>query len=393
MNNRFQRLLGQSPLTGRTGQITLGAIIIGCFIPASINLRQWLAGHPLVMLAAMAVALALYAPTMLALWFLDRRDRAPWPLVLLTITSVIMLFGPLAAFVNDTLGKHLPLFTFVGLNEELVKVATLLLLVGLVPRAVNGTRDGLVYGALGGLGFALIEFGYYAAFSDSSEIGWPSIAAQIARANLLGTHNHILWSATLGAAIGWAAVAPRGWRRIAVPLASYIAVALNHSLEDVGGNAMSAMLGGTLIGSAMQSLGIPETAIAGHMTLVQILFGTINVLMINIIILPVLLVILLRSGATERQIIHAQSIGESDPVVSPAARESMANDRWLGSRTIAGLPRRVSHMQVALQNELAFHKAHVARTHGDADADPAVIALRVQLQRQAQGLSASPLRR
>jgi RsiW-degrading membrane proteinase PrsW (M82 family) len=380
VDGKLKRLFRGSPLDGTAGRITLSAIVVACFIASTFASREWFLGHPFVMFAAVAVALALYAPTAIALWFLDRRDREPWPLIVLTVLSVIVVFGPLAAVVNDHLKTHFPLFTFVGLNEELMKVAPLLLLITFLPRAINGTRDGLIYGALGGFGFAIIEFAYYSAHPGSGEAGWTAILNQLARTNLLGTHNHVLWSAALGSAIGWAAVAPRGWKKIAVPLAAYVAVAFNHSLEDVGGNVASAMLGGALLEPILLSFPDPEATMQAHMTLIQILFGTVNVLMINIITLPVLLLVIWRSGETERRTIREQLGNEDVLVISPEAQQSVIDDRRCRSRAIAGLPKPSSKAVVQLQNELAFHKAHVVRAHGETETDSAVMELRDRLK-------------
>ena len=68
----------------------------------------------------------------------------------------------------------------------------------------------------------------------------------MARFNLLGTQNHILSAATVGAAIGWAAVAPAGWRRYLVLLAVYPGVAFVYICEDVGGNVLTTLVAGAL---------------------------------------------------------------------------------------------------------------------------------------------------
>jgi protease PrsW len=370
-----------SALDQRSGKIALATIVIICFAVSTSASRDWITGHPIVMLVGMAVGLAIYIPTLAALWFFDRRDREPPLLVILVIASVICVFAPLAAVGNDWMGQYLPLFVFVGFNEELAKVAPLVLLILFMPRAVNGTRDGLIYGALGGLGFAIVEFGYYVAYKGFDEHGWAAIGDQIGRSNLLGTHNHVLWSAALGSAIGWAARATPGWKRIIVPLMSYIGLALNHSLEDAGGNAASAMLGGVLLEPILLSFPNPEATMQAHMTLIQILFGTVNVLMINIFVLPILFVVLRRSGETERRIIREQLQVEDQSVISSDALHGAQQDRRLRSRTISGLSRKSSNAIVQLQNELAFHKDRLSTGGANVNFDPAVAELRELLKR------------
>lgn len=368
-----------SPLGNRSGQAALFAVLAVAFALSTFASRDWVTGHPFVLLVGLAVGLALYVPTLIALWFFDRREREPWQLVVLVVVSVLCIFAPLAAAGNDLFSNYLPLAVFVGLTEELAKVAPLLLLVAFLPRAVNGTRDGLIYGALGGFAFAAIEFGYYVAYRGFDEVGWTSLTNQVARTNLFGTNNHVLWAAALGAAIGWAASAGHGWKRIAVPLATYIGVALTHSIEDAGGNLVSAMLGGVLIEPLLMSFPDPEATMNANMMLIQILFGTVNVLMINVIILPILFVVLSRSGETERQVIREQLATEDRAIVSVEALQGAMQDRRFRSRSIPGWPHRSAKAIVQLQNELAFHKNRILRIGGNVDTDRAVIALRALL--------------
>jgi RsiW-degrading membrane proteinase PrsW (M82 family) len=380
LDRKLGRLLCGSPLSHKGGKTAFLALLVLAFIPSTFASRDWVIGHPRVMLAGMVVGAFVYLPTLVALRYFDRRDRTPWLLALLVPVSVVVLFAPLAAACNDLLGQTLPLFVFVGLNEELAKVVPLLLLVAFVPRSVNGTRDGLIYGALGGLGFAIVEFGYYVAYRGFDEAGWSSIVNQIGRGNFLGTHNHILWSAVLGSAMGWAAVSKPGPARILVVLAAYLGMALTHSIEDAGGNVVSVMLGGFLLEPLLLSMPDPEATMQAHMTLIQLIFGTVNILSINIITLPVLLIILLRSGETERRVIREQLHDEHVAVISPAALAGVGRDRRFRSRTIQGLPGRESAAIVQLQNELAFHKAHLARVQADVAADAAVLDIRSRLQ-------------
>jgi RsiW-degrading membrane proteinase PrsW (M82 family) len=383
MKTILSRLIADSTLNRASGKIGLAAIMLACFVFSTFASYKWVTGHPVVMLVGMMVGFAIYIPTMVALWFFDRRNHESFSLVLMFLITVICVFAPLAGAANDFLGRHLPLFVFVGLTEELAKVLPLILLVIFVPRVINGTRDGLIYGALGGLGFAIVEFGYYVAYLGFDEFGWTAVINQIGRANLLGTHNHILWSAAFGAAIGWSAKSGRGWKRVAVPILAYLGVALTHSLEDAGGNVASAMLGGVLLEPILMSFPDPEATMQANMTFVLILFGTVNVLLINIFILPILFVVLRRSGETERKVIREQLASEDRAVVRPDELLAAQADRWLRSRSIPDAPGHAGRAVVQLQNQLAFHKHWIISRRGNVDADPAVMALRALLSRRA----------
>ena len=95
-----------------------------------------------------------YIPTIIALWFFDRREREPWQLAAFTTLSVILFFGMVNAHTLRVIDQFFSAVWVLGFVEEFWKIAPMLLLVFFIPRAVNGWRDGLVYGALGGLGFA-----------------------------------------------------------------------------------------------------------------------------------------------------------------------------------------------------------------------------------------------
>jgi hypothetical protein len=126
----------------------------------------------------------------------------------------------------------------------------------------------------------------------------------------------------------------------------------------------------------------PEVVMQDHMILIQVLFGTFNILMINAIILPVLFLVVFKSGETERRIIRDQLSGEAESVVSTEAMRGVNADRRFRSRSIAGASRSLSRATVQLQNELAFTKAWVSRRNGNAESDRAVAAIRKSLGRK-----------
>jgi RsiW-degrading membrane proteinase PrsW (M82 family) len=368
---------------GRTGDPSalfgLGAVLARVALASARTLFDWFSTNALPMVAGMAVAAVIYLPTVFVLWFLDRRARTPWPVVAFVMLATWLFFAPLAGAANDWLGRFLPLFAFVGLVEEACKIAPLLIILIILiflPRAVSGARDGLILGALGGLGFAIIEFGYYVAHVGFDDVGWKSLPDQIARGNFLGTHNHVISSATLGAAFGRAANMPRGWRRIALPLGAYVVVAMVHDLQDGGGNVIAVMFAGMLLEPVLLAFPEPETVMNDNMTLIQLYFGTVNLLLINCFLLPILWLVVRRSGDTERKIIRERLQGEAPDVISRAELDDVNADRRYKRRKLRELSAATSRRLVQLQNELALHKEYITRTRTDIDSDPPVKAVR-----------------
>lgn len=166
-----------------------------------------LADVPGVIVVAAALPALLF--TAAVVW-IDRDDPEP-PLVL---GAALLAGAVLASFAAQAVNARLlaaagrPLAGGFGapIVEEIAKAAVLVLLAALVGGRFAGTRDGIVYGALVGIGFAFTENVVYLTFAVLQ--GGPAglIRGVYVRA-LLGGGNHAAFTATTGAALGWA------WRR------------------------------------------------------------------------------------------------------------------------------------------------------------------------------------
>jgi len=358
------------------GKLTLGGILLVLFLLSLGAFQDYYTTYPLQILVGCLMASVMYLPTVIALWYFDRREREPWQLAAFAVFSVIFFFGMVTSQVLGSIDKYFSVVWVVGFVEDFWKVVPLLFLVFFIPRAVNGWRDGLVYGAFGGLGFAILEFAGNTTYEYFPEMGWSAFQNGISRFNILGTHNHIIWSAAIGAAIGWAITAPRDWKRYAVPLATYLGIAVLHVFEDKGGNIMTTMIGGAMLEPWIASLPNPQQFMEAYFIPFQMFFGTINLLIINIVPLFFLWRALKRSGDVERQIISEQLAGEVGSAVTSEEYKGVKNDHRYKTRHIPGLPKSTENKIVQLQNELAFQKDFVARNGGDAGTDPVITAIR-----------------
>jgi RsiW-degrading membrane proteinase PrsW (M82 family) len=120
------------------------------------------------------------------------------------------------------------------LNEELLKLAGVAMIALAAPRAIRGPLDGMIYGALTGLGFQAMENITYS-LNNIPMFGATSPAtavtsSAIARGSLaLGSH----WALTAVAGAGIGYLTARGLRRGAPPAAACLAVAMAmHLLFD-----------------------------------------------------------------------------------------------------------------------------------------------------------------
>lgn len=168
-----------------------------------------------------------------AVWWLDRYDREPVWLLLLTfawgglVATLLSLFGNTTAsvvlamvFGGDIAGQVTPVVV-APLVEEPTKAAVLFLV--LLSRNFDNTTDGFVYGAATGLGFAMTEnFLYFATVAQAA--GADPLAGAMAwaqtvlvRATYCATM-HATASACIGAALGWARFRGRWSWLVALPV-------------------------------------------------------------------------------------------------------------------------------------------------------------------------------
>ena len=119
--------------------------------------------------------------------------------------------------------------------EEIAKAGALAILVLLRRRDVRGVGDGIVFGALVGIGFTMAENLYYFALAAVAR-GSGGLAESIWLRAALGGLLHPTFTATAGAGLGWARRAGRGaWRGAAPWLGLGLAI-----LQHVAWNAAGA---------------------------------------------------------------------------------------------------------------------------------------------------------
>lgn len=183
--------------------------------------------------------------------FIDRFEREPWFLRLAAFLWGAIIAIPAALFiehrVDGVLQDTLVLGTsdvlrsvLQGLNpgvtEETIKGLGLLLLFLILRDEFDNVTDGIVYGALIGAGFAMVEnFRYFA-------IDFQFPAFLIVYRIILGWLGHSTFTVCFGAALGYVRYTKVRWRQIVIPLAGYgIAVSL-HSFFDFVNYQVSVIL-------------------------------------------------------------------------------------------------------------------------------------------------------
>jgi RsiW-degrading membrane proteinase PrsW (M82 family) len=184
----------------RTG----GAAVIAALLGTLVVSGQVVATPPLIAAAALLPPLGWAGLVLL----LDRRTREPWAPLCASFLWGAAAAALVAAEVNDVLlathglGAAVPKLLGPAV-EEIAKASALLVVLAVWPGELNDPLDGIVYGALAGLGFAATEnLGYYTLAALQG--GAPGLTRALWLRGLLQGLNHAAFTATVGAAVGWA---------------------------------------------------------------------------------------------------------------------------------------------------------------------------------------------
>lgn len=175
--------------------------------------------------------------------FMDRYEREPWFLRLSAFLWGAIIAIPPALFIEQNIDTILqnaldPNNTSemlrvllqalnAGVTEETIKGLGLLLLFVILRDEFDNVTDGIVYGALIGAGFALVEnFNYFALNSKNY------LVFLIVGRIVLGWLGHSTFTACFGAALGYVRHTKVRWKQIVIPLCGFLIAVGLHSFFD-----------------------------------------------------------------------------------------------------------------------------------------------------------------
>lgn len=196
---------------------------------------------PLSVVAAVVPAIAY----VIVVWWSDRYEREPgwlltttflWgaiPAILLSIVGAVLLHGPQAVFDTGLRNSLVHGALVAPVVEEIAKGLALIGIAVFFASEIDSTLDGIIYGALVGIGFGMTENFLYFLQAAVTQDGTNWLLVAFLRSVVFGL-NHAFYSAILGAALGYA-LTMRGTNRgraavIVLGLAAAIAV---HSLHNL----------------------------------------------------------------------------------------------------------------------------------------------------------------
>ena len=395
----YDRLFMGSPLR-RSGvsKVIAAALLATLALATLVQLVVFIGMPPglfSVFLRALALSSLLALVPLAILWFLDRREReAPWLFVAaflwggLIATALALPFN--TAFfklIDEWLTHHPMLAVLLGpeapmmlvapisapIAEELAKALGVLLLFWLLRAEFDNMRDGLIYGALVGLGFTWYEAALYVA-NVYAKFGVAAYGLQLgARYALFGLGGHAMFTGLFGASLGLALQARRKWLRILAPIAGLcLAIAahmLNNALPLFA--ALARIAAGKLPSESEQ---IPDVGFFQAFATGSLIQLTIFVPFLMIMALAVWL-----SGVWERRVIRDELASEVGRSVIPEEYQAVVSDRLLRTRRIDRS--QASAALVNAQNELAFRKRRVRSEGGDPERDSLVAGWREDIRR------------
>ena len=216
--------------------MTTGRALLGWSIAVLLAtgcLRLLVPIPPLILLAALVPA-ACYAALIV---LVDRRPQPPAVFLTMLLWGAVVA-APLSATLNGVAQHWLvsataaawvsPLLAAPAI-EELVKAAGFLALLLIWRNQFTGVLDGIVYGALIGIGFTVTENIDYFMLA-ALQGGEPGLARSVYLCAVLEGLNHASFAAFTGAGVGyaWTARSMRG--RIGAPLTGLSAAILQHAL-------------------------------------------------------------------------------------------------------------------------------------------------------------------
>lgn len=193
----------------------------------------------------------------------ERSDREPLPAVVAAVAAGAVVAGWLGHAANTRVLQWAA--TVTGSDaarslaggfaapaiEEIAKAATLIALLALGRGLLVGSLDGIVYGALVGIGFAFSENVIYLTFA-MLQGGQSGLLRGIYLRALLGGWNHAAFTATTGAALGYAAGAraplPRATLLTMIGLG--LAIVQHVAWNAVAASAITGVLCGPELGGA-----------------------------------------------------------------------------------------------------------------------------------------------
>ena len=193
--------------------------------------------------------LATLLPSLLAiaiLWWLDRYEKEPlwllsiiffWgaiPTVIMALIAQIILDIPVSYLLGKSILYSLTNLSIVApLTEETFKALIILIIFVVYRQEFDSVMDGILYGALVGFGFSVVEDVMYLMGSLWNG-GWGSWGMTAALRVGLYNLNHAMFTACTGVGFGLARNSKEWWKKLLFPMSGWLLAMLLHGIHNGG---------------------------------------------------------------------------------------------------------------------------------------------------------------
>ena len=391
---RLKHVLTGSPLRQRAYGVLFLIIIFALLMMGAYNLLWPLyGGAPLILqtfITAAFVAILVSIPAIAVVWYLDRREHEwPWLLVGAALWGAVV-----SASMSSLLGSALYGFflrlakqsggVFLGMSaetlttvfaspmvEEIIKGIAILVLFLLLRADFDDLRDGLVYGAMVGLGFNAAQ--YAVNLLDAFVISGrpPYLGLGALQFVFLGVNGHFIYSALFGAGFGFSRQTHDARLKILAPIGGIVLAMLANMLANSVGSSLINSIAFALTG---EQLSIVTTR--GYIIWISTAIATIIVHFWAYLILGIGVI---RSEIWEVKTIRDYLFSEVGVSVTPDEYVQIELDAPFQGRVVPGYPKKIAAAILDAQDELAFRKWHVERDGGDVEQDELVQAWRARI--------------
>ena len=363
-------VLFKSPLRSQKGQITLSIITLALIL---IAIPGWMVIIPHRGLLSIWTWVPYTAVGSLIAYliisFFDRK-KGIRQFHFLVILCVILITAPIAALINDYSPAKL---VTVGFNEELAKILPTLLLAIFLPNLIRTRKDGIIYGAMGGIGFNVIEIALYIVATLKDHTLMEALWVHSTRFAIFGFGCHVIWSAFAGLGIGIAMQSQKtGWRKWIWAVICYLMVAVAHSIYDLGaitvGMIISIVFFGALLNTSIEEL-MSNINWTTDMYKPGILHNAMRAehFIYNIGFILILIWQLIKSLRQEQNIYIDQLSTEDSSIISSDEMNLIREEGILTLRKYGRYPKKEARMIVRYQNLLAMLKDYASKLNMPLD--------------------------
>jgi RsiW-degrading membrane proteinase PrsW (M82 family) len=164
---------------------------------------------------------------------IDRNEKEPWHMLLVSLLWGTVISATIAGLLNSIAIVLLGVGPSVApYTEELTKGAILLLIFRYAADEFDNALDGIVYGAMVGIGFAMAEnAGYFLRWDPATAIAEQMRTGQFfLRVVLKGLAGHATYTAIIGLGLGLSRQTPRRWLKVMLPMLGLALAILAHAM-------------------------------------------------------------------------------------------------------------------------------------------------------------------